>query len=339
MRHNKLMPTGVVILLDLLGIGALLGILAVNLFLLPFDMSAAQDLSASAATTLQPVITPAVTEEQATLSAAPEITPTPSPSPTPGPGNFSLTFPADEPVPEDAYASYVSDDLRIIIDRVDTGKAVYFVADVWIRTIDEFKTAFATGEYGRYKLEMPSKTAADNNAILAISGDSYGSRKYGLVIRDGFLYRDSMNSDVCVLYSDGVLESYYQADFDLEAAIAREPLQGWSFGPKLLNDGAITKNYNTTSTIISHNPRAAIGYYEPGHYCLIVVDGRQSDYSIGMTLDELSQVFLDLGCVDAYNLDGGQSAMMVFQGEVLGQPYKGGREISDIIYFGGDSEA
>jgi len=56
-----------------------------------------------------------------------------------------------------------------------------------------------------------------------------------------------------------------------------------------------------------------------------------------MTLDELAQAMIDLGCADAFNLDGGQSVMMVFQGQVVGQPYKGGREISDILYFGGDA--
>jgi exopolysaccharide biosynthesis protein len=145
-----------------------------------------------------------------------------------------------------------------------------------------------------------------------------------------------VNSDVCILYADGVMESYYENEFDLDTAVERGAYQGWSFGPKLIDDGAVPASYNTTDAIIAHNPRAAIGYYEPGHYCLVTVDGRQSGYSRGMTLSELSQTFIDLGCVDAYNLDGGQSAMMVLNGLVVGQPYKGGRAISDIIYFGGN---
>ena len=64
------------------------------------------------------------------------------------------------------------------------------------------------------------------------------------------------------------------------------------------------------------------------------MDGRQEGYSTGMTLEELSQLFYDMGCQEAYNLDGGQSAVMAFDGELANQPYGGGRNISDILYIG-----
>ena len=107
--------------------------------------------------------------------------------------------------------------------------------------------------------------------------------------------------------------------------------QAWAFGPALDENGAVCDT--SDSKIKVKNPRGAIGYYEPGHYCFIVVDGRQSGYSDGMTLDELAHTFASLGCVRAYNLDGGATAMMVFQGAVVSQPTNGGRSSSDIIYF------
>ena len=107
---------------------------------------------------------------------------------------------------------------------------------------------------------------------------------------------------------------------------------------KLIDNGAIPENYNSTDVIINDRaPRSAIGYYDPGHYCLVSVDGRQGSYSQGMSLSELSQAMIDLGCKDAYNLDGGQSSMLVFQGDIIGKPYKGGRSVSDIICFGGNA--
>ena len=81
----------------------------------------------------------------------------------------------------------------------------------------------------------------------------------------------------------------------------------------------------------SENPRAALGYYEPGHYCFVVVDGRRPSYSYGMTFRELAEVFLDLGCDCAYNLDGGGSAVMTLNGEIANLPSGGGRSLSDII--------
>ena len=90
------------------------------------------------------------------------------------------------------------------------------------------------------------------------------------------------------------------------------------------------------SSVTSVNPRSAVGYYEPGHYCFVVVDGRQKGYSKGMTMSELSQLFFDLGCTVAYNLDGGKSAEMVFMGETVSQPFEGGRSTSDILYIADD---
>jgi exopolysaccharide biosynthesis protein len=104
----------------------------------------------------------------------------------------------------------------------------------------------------------------------------------------------------------------------------------------LLKDGQPMEDFNTTSELKNKTePRTAIGYYEPGHYCLVVVDGRQESkgYSEGFTLMELSRVFYELGCSIAYNMDGGKSAEMIFDGKLQNRPYEGGRETSDIIYI------
>ncbi len=342
MRHKKPLPAILVILLDLLGIGAALGIYALFLFVLqPGSSQPLQSIVFGETPSPTAVVVTPVPELQATAAATPAVTvtPTPTPSPTPAPGDFSATFPTGELNAENVVGTYADDNLRIVITEHHTDETVYFVADVWIRNIQEFRTAFSGGKFkGGYSL--PSAMASQVNAILAISGDSCGSMSSGIVVRNGDLYRDTIGGDVCILYADGVMESYYEADFDLDAAIARGAYQTWSFGPKLIDNGQIPDSYNSTSVIIDdHSPRAAIGYYEPGHYCLVTVDGRQGDYSRGMTLKELSQAMIDLGCTDAYNLDGGQSVMMIFQGQIIGQPYKGGRDISDIIYFGGDAPA
>ena len=341
MRHKKPLSGILVILLDLLGIGAALGIYALFLFVLPSGSDQPLKhivLFGATPTATQPAETPepaAQASAPAAATAAP--TPTPSPSPTPAavPGDFSATFPTGGMDGENAIGTYADDDLRVSVTEQHTDDAVYYVADVWVRNIQGFKTAFAGDKYnGGY--ELPSDTAQKNNAILALSGDCYRARKQGVVIRNGVLYRGTLSGDVCILYADGTMESYYESQFDLDAAVARGAYQGWSFGPKLIDNGQVPSSFNTSDTIMRHNPRAAIGYFAPGHYCLVYVDGRQADDSRGLTMQELSQVMIDLGCVDAYNLDGGQSSMMVFQGEVVGQPYKGGRNISDIVYFGGD---
>ena len=97
----------------------------------------------------------------------------------------------------------------------------------------------------------------------------------------------------------------------------------------LLDNGQPKSEFN--STLNKANPRTAVGYFEPGHYCFLVVDGRQANYSEGMTLTQLSQFFYEKGCTVAFNLDGGRSSEMVFLGKTINRPYDGGRATTDIL--------
>ena len=76
----------------------------------------------------------------------------------------------------------------------------------------------------------------------------------------------------------------------------------------------------------------AIGYFEPGHYCLLLVDGRQKS-SRGMFPDEMAKVFEDLGCRAAYNLDGGHCSFMTFQDRIANHPYKPEHKVTDGIFI------
>jgi exopolysaccharide biosynthesis protein len=271
--------------------------------------------------TVQPVKTAALPEVQATAT----------PVPTYAPGDFTASFPMEDTGVGAAY-SYQSDSLRIAVNKVQENGITYFAADVWIKDISLFQTAFAGGQYGKGQRDVPLDMAEENNAILAVTGDYYGARSSGVVIRNGELYREKTYEDVCVLYFDGTMETFTEHEFDLDSAIVKKAWQAWSFGPELLKDGLAIEEFG--SSISGKNPRCGIGYYEPGHYCLVVVDGRQTGYSSGMTLAEFSSLFYSMGCKAAYNLDGGATAQMVFQGELTSRPTGGGRKSSDIIFFG-----
>ena len=151
------------------------------------------------------------------------------------------------------------------------------------------------------------------------------------MIRNGVIYRaNRTDCDVCVLYYDGSMQVMPGQSFSVEEAVQNGAWQAWTFGPALLDtDGSVLTAFASSNRIISANPRTAIGYYEPGHYCMVVVDGRGE--SEGITLPALSQLFHDLGCKAAYNLDGGNSSIMVWQDEVINNPSGGGRESSDAL--------
>ena len=244
------------------------------------------------------------------------------------PGDFSAAFP-DYDTGTNALKSYQSGNVRIAITEHQEDGVTYFVADVYVRHIRHLITAFANGTYGKGQRQDPLEIAQESGAIFAVNGDYYGARDSGVVIRNGDLFRESVSADICVLYADGTMETCDEKAFNLEEAVARGAYQAWNFGPKLLQNGRAMTKFN--SSVKKKNPRCAIGYYAPGHYCFVVVDGRQEGYSTGMTMEELSRLFERLGCAEAYNLDGGETAVMIFDGDVVNRPAGGGRSCSDIV--------
>ena len=227
--------------------------------------------------------------------------------------------------------SYSSPDISITVSEETLGQTTYYLADIYVRDITCFQSALANGTYGSGFRDSIRDMALLNNALLAVNGDYYGNTNEGVVIRNGVIYRaNQTNCDVCVLYYDGSMRVMPGVSFSIEEAIEQGAWQAWTFGPALLNtDGSVLTSFASTSRIISANPRTAIGYYEPGHYCLVVVDGRGE--SAGITLPDLSELFYDLGCRAAYNLDGGNSSVMVWNSEVINDPSGGGRESSDAL--------
>lgn len=210
----------------------------------------------------------------------------------------------------------------------EKGLVVYYIADIYLRSPEYLRTAYVTDGY-RSVQDM----AAESNAILAIDGDYAFSRDYGPIVRNGEMLRNTGFDDILVYYTDGSMKVFHGKEFNMETEMEKGVLQVWSFGPSLLDDeGKSIERYNTN--IAGLNPRAALGYYEPGHYCFVAVDGRGEGGSRGFKLAELSHLFESLGCTLAYNFDGGKSAVMVWDGDTtVNQPAGGGRNVTDILYI------
>lgn len=252
-------------------------------------------------------------------------------------------------------SSYKSPDISIELtkgtmttDRLDyseNGKhkkygtnIAYTLADIYIGDITCFKTAFAQDTYGVGYTEKLSDMSDRIRSVLAVNGDSYNNNRHknnGTIIRNGIIYRSApTNVETCVLNRDGTMKIYTPDEINEQVLIDSGAYQSWVFGPSLLDENGRAKtHYLTWDYIRESHPRTAIGYYEPGHYCLLTVDGRQKDYSRGMFLDEMSQLFESLGCKAAYNLDGGHCSFMTFEGTVANQPYKPEHEVPDGIFI------
>ena len=237
--------------------------------------------------------------------------------------------------------SYSDSNVSITLKEYREYDSAIYVADITVSDVSYLKTALASNTYGRNITDTTSNMASDNNAILAINGDYYGARQSGYVIRNGNLYRSSSgNRDALAIMKNGEFEFVTEGETSAETLLGNGALQVFSFGPVLLENSSISVSENDeVGMAMASNPRTAIGYLGKNHYVFVVSDGRTNE-SAGLSLYELAEFMQSLGVVDAYNLDGGGSSTMVFQGEVINTPTTNGhsseeRAVSDILYIGG----
>ncbi len=213
-----------------------------------------------------------------------------------------------------------------------------YVADVTLSSPDALQTAFARSSFGRNVTAATSDTAESAGAVLAVNGDNYGSREKGYVIRNGVLYRDTPARDQedLVIWADGSFSIVSESEVSARELLDAGAQQVFSFGPGLLSEGEIlVGTQDEVDRAKASNPRTAIAVVAPGHYLLVVSDGRSGE-SEGLTLYELAEFLQSLGARTAYNLDGGGSSTMVFLGDVVNNPSgrSGERAVTDILYVG-----
>lgn len=234
----------------------------------------------------------------------------------------------------------------VTVSQVVTGSGddtlTYYVADVVLSDATRLRSAFAKDQFGENITETTSGIAEDNDAVFAINGDYYGFRDTGIVIRNGVVYRDSPARTGLAFYADGTVQVYDEMATSADQLLADGVWNTLSFGPALVEDGAVVagiEDVEVDTNVGNHSiqgeqPRTAVGVIDDNHLVFVVVDGRSEGYSRGATLTELAQIMIDLGAETAYNLDGGGSSTMFFDGEVVNQPSNGGeRGTSDILYI------
>lgn len=237
--------------------------------------------------------------------------------------------------------SYEDGSVSIAITEYREYDSAIYVADIQLSSARYLKTAFAEDAYGKNVTERTSAIAQRSGAILAINGDYYGAQETGYVLRNGVLYRSSASKDQqdLVIYADGSFAIITEGEASAEALLAEGAQQILSFGPALITDGSIAvSETDEVGRAKSSNPRTAIGIIDALHYVFVVSDGRTEE-SAGLSLYELAEFMRFLGVATGYNLDGGGSSTMVFNGEVINHPTSSGRSIqersvSDIVCIG-----
>ena len=182
--------------------------------------------------------------------------------------------------------------------------------------------------------------AAKNFAIVAINGDNFANdpQKTTYEYRMGQQIRSKTNKkkDILIIDENGDFHLFVKSDkaklSEFEKS-GHQIVNAFTFGPALVIDGEVQKidgsyGYNPKGK----EPRMAIGQTGPLSYVMGMAEGRNKN-SEGVTQQQLADFMGGLGCVQAFNLDGGNSAEMIFNNAFYGSRTGNERDQSDIIYF------
>ena len=239
--------------------------------------------------------------------------------------------------------SYSDDNISVTLTEKTVSNTQVYIADMTVSSSEYLKTAFAQNTYGNNVTAKTSETAANNNAILAVNGDYYGANTTGYVIRNGVVYRDTVREDSSngdlAIYKDGSFKIIYEDQVSADQLVKDGVVNLLAFGPSLVDNGEIVVDTNSeVGQSMSSNPRTAIGIIDENHYIIIVSDGRTSE-SEGLSLYQMAEIMKSYGVKTAYNLDGGGSSTLYFNGQVINKPTTNGntiseRSVSDIVYIG-----
>lgn len=245
-----------------------------------------------------------------------------------------------EPTNPPGVWTYENSGIQVTITRNQQNDFVYFAADIQLTDPRQFSYAFAGEAYGG-RDESLSDMAERHNPLIAINGDYYGFHTNGIIIRGGELFRKNKSSrHLMAVEENGDLtmltDRSGKQGLVANELMDRNVLHTFEFGPVLVENGeAVTLKSAIVRVGDGYlEPRTAIGQLGPLHYLVIVVDGRQEGYSAGCDLPTLQKLFMDYGVQSAFNLDGGGSTTLWFDGSVINQPASGDeRRVSDIVMF------
>lgn len=233
---------------------------------------------------------------------------------------------------------YLDETIMVITWKQVLDNSVYTISEVKIADPSQFRRFLADGVYASSSKYVGREMAASVNAVVASSGDFYAFRDQGIIVYDNKLMRmEGRLLDTCFIDGNGDIQFAHRTEMmdraETEKFVEDEGVRfSLAFGPILVEDGevaSIPAFYPVGEGDIP-NPRAILGQLDTLHYLLVAVSA-EPPYEYGHTLDVVAENMKELGCIQAYNLDGGGTATIVMNDKLINYVYE--RLISDIIYF------
>lgn len=256
-------------------------------------------------------------------------------------GDQELLFSTDLEFMEGSTVRYYLDETIFAITwkQVITS-TVYTYAEVKIADASQFRRFLAGGEYGSEKQFTTTEMSESVNAVLASSGDFYRFRNYGTIVYNGEVKRiNSYRVDTCMIDDKGDLHLIYGGKLTTQEEAQKYVDENnirfsLAFGPILVDNGErLFLGDYPLGEVKDPFPRAALCQMDELHY-LVVTANPEGPYKNCPAIYEFGINVAKTGCEKAYTLDGGQTAVIAMDHELVNNVYYGyQREISDIFYF------
>lgn len=235
---------------------------------------------------------------------------------------------------------YLDETIFAIVWKEAHTNTVYTHAEVKIAHPSQIRRFLAGGEYGSEKQFITTEMAQSVNAVVASSGDFYRFRSYGIIVYDGQVKRvNGEYVDTCMIDENGDMHLIYAGDLtSMEAAqkyVDENNIRfSLAFGPIIIDGGKKVAPYDyILGEVHSYFPRAALCQMGNLHYAVVVCN-EESPYMFKPTMGMFADHIAKMGFDKAYALDGGQTAVIAMDGQLINAVHFGHqREISDIFYF------
>lgn len=256
--------------------------------------------------------------------------------------NYSLPidFSPGKPVDQANYISeneYKDPTLHVVIEKGRKDNCDYWLARIKIADPSQLRTA-AAGGFENEATIKGTFLAKRQNAVLAIDGDYYAYHPFGLIVRQGIRYRDKLQGhrDVLLIDEDGNFNQVHMpaADTIGTTVNGKKIINAFHFGPSLVTNRKVA-NLVASWWMVPDEKRQRMCIAQMGEleYMALCCAGPARG-SEGMTIRQFANLAWSLGAIEAYNLDGGDSTMLIFNGEKINDVRNTStRDISDIIYF------
>lgn len=252
-----------------------------------------------------------------------------------------LYFSLDVELFRDSVVNYYLDDsiFAITWKEVHDG-SVYTFSEIKVADPSQFRRHLAGGEYGSAVQYYTTEMAQSVNAVVASAGDFYRFRQFGVIVYDGVVRRvDGTYAETCYIDGNGDMHFTYGGDLttmeDAQAFVEENDIQfSIAFGPVLVDDYEIIQHTQYGVGEINEGyARAALCQMGQLHY-IVAAANTQGPYQEIPTVAMFRENIAATGCRMAYCLDGGQTATIVMNDELINRPVYGQqRKISDILYF------